>query len=59
CTTLVKEQRATQGLVADLTNFKVPLCSLTKVVQKGDRWKLEFYADTAHLSQTETQIRLN
>ncbi|MEL6581469.1 MAG: histidine phosphatase family protein [Cyanobacteria bacterium J06607_15] len=50
---------ATQGLVTNLPNFKVPLCSLTKVVQKGDRWKLEFYADTAHLSQTETQIRLN
>ena len=50
---------ATQGLVADTPTFKVPLCSLTKVVQMGKKWNLEFYADTAHLSQTESQVRLN
>ncbi|MEL6580199.1 MAG: histidine phosphatase family protein [Cyanobacteria bacterium J06621_12] len=50
---------ATQGLVADTPTFKVPLCSLTKVVQTGKNWNLEFYADTAHLSQTESQVRLN
>jgi broad specificity phosphatase PhoE len=49
----------TQGLVIDLPDAKIPLCSLTKVVQDADNWNLEFYADTSHLSQTESQVRLN
>ena len=49
---------ATLGLVGDLPESKVALCSLTKVV--GDNgWSLEFYADTSHLSQTESEVRLN
>jgi len=50
---------AALGLVADLPESKVALCSLTKVVRNSDRWNLEFYADTAHLSQTESEVRLN
>jgi broad specificity phosphatase PhoE len=49
----------TQGLVANIPEAKVALCSLTKVVRDGDNWNLEFYADTSHLSQTESQVRLN
>lgn len=49
----------TKALVEDIPQDKVPLCSLTKVVRQGDRWSLEFYADTSHLSQTETRVRLN
>ena len=49
----------TQGLVDNVPKDKVALCSLTKIIRDGDRWKLEFYADTSHLSQTETTIRLN
>lgn len=49
----------TKALVKDLPQDKIPLCSLTKIVRQGDRWNLEFYADTSHLSQTETQVRLN
>ncbi|MEL6494984.1 MAG: histidine phosphatase family protein [Cyanobacteria bacterium J06623_7] len=50
---------AAKGLVADLPEAKVALCSLTKVVRKGTDWNLEFYADTSHLSQTESVVRLN
>jgi hypothetical protein len=39
----------TQALVQDTPDCKVALCSLTKVVWQGDRWDLEFYADTSHL----------
>jgi broad specificity phosphatase PhoE len=49
----------TQGLVTETPDCKVALCSLTKVARKGKNWDLEFYADTSHLSQTETQVRLN
>jgi broad specificity phosphatase PhoE len=49
----------TKALVEDIPNDKIPLCSLTKVVRHRDRWNLEFYADTSHLSQTETKVRLN
>jgi len=49
----------TQALVTETHDCKVGLCSLTKVVRKGDRWDLEFYADTSHLSQAESQVRLN
>lgn len=49
----------TKGLVADPPDFKVALCCLTKVVRNGNNWDLEFYADTSHLSQTESQVRLN
>ena len=50
---------ATLGLVANIPDDKVALCSLTKVTRSGDRQKLEFYADTSHLSRTETTVRLN
>ncbi len=51
---------AAQGLVTDIPDFKVALCCLTKVVRNDDnRWSLDFYGDTSHLSKTETQIRLN
>ena len=49
----------TYGLVPSAEYFKVALCSLTKVVRDGDKWNLEFYADTSHLSQTESEVRLN
>lgn len=49
----------TQGLVADIPDAKIALCSLTKVVRDADNWNLEFFADTSHLSQTESQVRLN
>jgi hypothetical protein len=45
--------------VADIPDSKIALCSLTKVVRDADNWHLEFFADTAHLSQTESQVRLN
>jgi broad specificity phosphatase PhoE len=47
----------TKALVEDVPKDKIPLCSLTKVVWQSDRWNLEFYADTSHLSQTETKVR--
>ncbi|MEL6929132.1 MAG: histidine phosphatase family protein [Cyanobacteria bacterium J06600_6] len=50
---------AALGLVPTLPEAKVALCSLTKAVSNGDRWNLEFYADTSHLSQTESNVRLN
>ena len=50
---------AALGLVADLPEAKVALCSLTKVTGSGKNWNLEFYADTSHLSQTESEVRLN
>lgn len=49
----------TRGLVENIPEKKVPLCSLTKIIRQGDQWNLEFYADTSHLSQTETEVRLN
>ena len=49
----------TKGLVFDTPEQKVALCSLTKVIQNNNQWSLEFYADTSHLSQTETEVRLN
>ena len=50
---------STQGLVENTPALQVPLCCLTKVVRGDNRWELEFYADTSHLSQTETQVRWN
>ena len=50
---------ATKGLVPDVPEFKVALCCLTKVNRHDQQWDLEFYADTSHLSKTETTIRLN
>ena len=50
---------ATLGLVANIPEDKVALCSLTKVIRNSDRWELEFYANTSHLSHTETTVRLN
>ncbi len=51
---------ATKSFVPDIPDFKVSLCSLTKVVRDQDHnWGLELCANTTHLSQTEAQIRLN
>jgi broad specificity phosphatase PhoE len=51
---------ATLGLIRNIPVFKVALCCLTKIVRDADHnWSLDFYGDTSHLSQTETQIRLN
>ncbi|MEL6439246.1 MAG: histidine phosphatase family protein [Cyanobacteria bacterium J06621_8] len=51
---------AIKGLVPDAPEFKVSLCCLTKVVRVPDQtWQSEFYGDTSHLSQTESQVRLN
>ena len=51
---------ATKSFIPDTPDFKVSLCSLTKVVRDQDHnWDLEFCVDTSHLSQTENQIRLN
>ena len=49
----------TYALVPDAEYSKVSLCSLTKVVRDSNKWELEFYADTSHLSQTESEVRLN
>lgn len=49
-----------KALVPNIPSFKVPLCCLTKIISgSDDNWNWEFYGDTSHLSQTETQIRLN
>lgn len=51
---------ATKSLVPDVPEFRVSLCSLTKVVRdKNHNWNLELCADSSHLSQTESQVRLN
>ena len=51
---------AAKGLVPNTPDFKAALCCLTKAVRHNDnRWNLDFYGDTSHLSKTETQIRLN
>lgn len=50
----------TYGLVPDTEYFKVALCCLTRVVRtKNGTWKLDLCADTSHLSQTESEVRLN
>ena len=50
----------TYGLVPDTEYFKVALCCLTRIVrQSDDKWKVDLCADTSHLSQTESKIRLN
>ena len=51
---------ATKSLVTDIPEFRVSLCSLTKVVRNHNQnWDLELCADNSHLSQTESQVRLN
>ena len=50
----------TYGLVPDTEYFKVALCCLTKIIRKDDgEWELSLCADTSHLSETESEIRLN
>ena len=49
----------TKGLVPEIPNFKVFLCSLTKIVDCNDVWQAEFTADASHLSNTEQNVRLN
>jgi broad specificity phosphatase PhoE len=43
---------ATQALIANIANFKLALCCLTKIVKNEHHncWDLEFYGDTSHLS---------
>ena len=50
---------ATRSLVPEAPPFEVALCCLTKVVNSNNIWELEFYGDTSHLNQTESQVRLN
>lgn len=49
------------GLIPSLkeTDVKASLCSLVKIVQKGDHWLMELNGDTSHLTQAETVIRFN
>ena len=50
----------TKSLIPKVPEFRVALCCLTKIVRtRADNWQLDFYGDTAHLSKTESQIRLN
>ena len=49
----------TQGLITGNPLFKVPLCSLTKIVNCHDVWEMELTADISHLTQTEQQVRFN
>lgn len=48
-----------KGLVGGNIIFKVSICSLTKVVNRGNDWNIELIADTSHLSQQQQQFRLN
>ncbi len=51
---------ATKSFVPDAPEFKVNLCCLTKVVRNQyNDWDLKLCGDTSHLSQTESQVRLN
>ncbi len=50
---------AIKGLAPQTPHFKVTLCCLTKIVWHRDRWEVEFYGDTAHLSQPQAEFRLN
>ncbi len=50
---------ATKGLVPETPTFKVPLCCLTKVVNRNNLWELDFYGDTSHLSNSEQEVRWN
>ena len=49
----------TRGLVKGNPTFRVPLCSLTKVVCRAGDSELTLQTDTSHLSQTENTVRLN
>ena len=49
----------TRGLVKGNPSFRVPLCSLTKVVCFAGDGELTLQTDTSHLSQTENTVRLN
>ena len=51
---------AIKSFIPNTSDFKVSLCSLTKVVRDQEHhWDLELCVDTSHLTQTESQIRLN
>ncbi len=49
----------TRGLVPDCPNFQVALCCLVKIVPNSHSWELELAGDTSHLSNSESQVRLN
>ena len=48
-----------KGLAPQSPQFKVALCCLNKIVWHRDRWKLEFYNNVDHLTQKQTEFRLN
>ena len=50
------------GVVQALTGNQedaAPLCSLTKLVKEGERWRLAFSNDVSHLDEVEEEVRLN
>ena len=50
------------GVVQALTGSQedaAPLCSLTKLVKEGERWRLDFSNDVSHLDEVEEEVRLN
>ncbi len=49
----------TRGLVKGNPTFRVPLCSLTKIVCFAGYGELKLRTDTSHLSQTESTVRWN
>ncbi|ELS04039.1 fructose-2,6-bisphosphatase [Xenococcus sp. PCC 7305] len=49
----------TRGLVKGNPSFRVPLCSITKIVCFAGEGEITLQTDTSHLSQTETTVRLN
>ena len=49
----------TRGLVKGNPTFRVPLCSLTKIVYSNADGELKLQTDTSHLSQTESTVRWN
>ena len=49
----------TRGLVKGNPTFRVPLCSLTKIVCFAGDGELTLQTDTSHLSHTESTVRWN
>ncbi len=50
------------GVVQALTGSRedaAPLCSLTKLEKKNERWQLTFSNDVSHLDEVEEEVRLN
>ncbi|GAB4365507.1 MAG: histidine phosphatase family protein [Elainellaceae cyanobacterium] len=49
---------AALGLVTGEAEVSYGLCSLTKLVYKGNAWVIELNGDVSHLSETEETVRL-